>query len=272
MLQRFFHASSLLSRTCRVATPPPLLRQQPINQSHRRLTLAAAAAGLSAATAAAAAVAAATTPMASCESAPRSRGRVLCLHGVNLNMFGKRDPATYGTATLSDIDNQLRQLASQLGVDVECYQTNHEGELVERIHRAHIDDECDVVLINAGAWTHYSYGLRDALAILTVPVIEVHMSNIHAREDMAGSQGEQMRHHSVVSPLAKGIVAGFGLQSYLLGLRAASELIGATRAPAAAPAAAPAPAATAPEPSAAPPAKTLTKHDSKVRSPFGNLG
>ena len=259
MLQRCYRAHSLLTRTCRVATPL-LLRQQPLKQSQRRLTLAAAA-GLSAA--AAAAVAAATAPLASCESAPALRApRVLCLHGINLNMFGKRDPATYGTATLGDIDDQLRQLAAQLGVDVECYQTNHEGELVERIHRAHIGGECDVVLINAGAWTHYSYGLRDALAILTVPVIEVHMSNIHAREDMAGSTGEQMRHHSVVSPLAKGIVAGFGLQSYLLGLRAASELIAATRTAPAAPVA----------PPAAPPAKALTKHPSKAKSPFGNVG
>ena len=139
-------------------------------------------------------------------------------------MFGKRDASTYGTATLNDIDTSLRSLATELNVEVECYQTNHEGEMVERIHRAHSDGTA-AVMINAGAWTHYSYGLRDALAILNVPIIEVHMSNIHAREDMAGSQGEQMRHHSVVSPLAKGIVAGFGVQSYVLGLRAAVELL-----------------------------------------------
>ena len=124
--------------------------------------------------------------------------------------------------------------------------------------------------------------LRDALAVLTAPVVEVHMSNIHAREDMAGSKGEQMRHHSVVSPLARGIVAGFGVNSYLLGLRAASELIAATRPPpaaavAAVPAVAPVPPVApilpvAAVPPAEPPTKVMTKRDSKARSPFGNLG
>ena len=184
---------------------------------------------------------------------------MLCLHGINLNMFGKRDPGTYGTATLLDIDTQLGAVAAELGAHVECFQTNYEGEMVERIHRAHADGAYDVVMINAGAWTHYSYGLRDALAILTVPVVEVHMSNIHAREDMAGSQGEQMRHHSVVSPLAKGIVAGFGVQSYLLGLRAAVDL--ARMAAASAAAAPPPPEKQAP-----------AKKGSKATSPFGTIG
>ena len=142
--------------------------------------------------------------------------RILVLHGVNLNMFGKRDPAQYGTITLDEINQKLKDLAKELGVEIETFQTNHEGEICEKIHQAHLD-KVDAVVINAGAWTHYSIALRDALAILKVPIIEVHMSNIHAREEF--------RHLSHVSPLAKGIIAGFGVQSYLLGLRAAVELI-----------------------------------------------
>lgn len=138
--------------------------------------------------------------------------KVLILNGINLNMFGKRDPAQYGTATLAEIDAQVIALGSELGVEVECFQTNFEGQMAERIHRAHQEGVAAVV-INAGAWTHYSYGLRDALAILKCPIIEVHMSNIHARE--------AFRHHSVIAELAKGQIAGFGVESYLLGLRAA---------------------------------------------------
>ena len=138
--------------------------------------------------------------------------KFLVLHGINLNMFGKRDPAQYGTITLAQIDDQIRALAKELGVEVECFQTNIEGEMAARIHRAHADGT-DGVLINAGAWTHYSYGIRDALAILKAPIIEVHMSNIHAREEF--------RHHSVIGSIAKGQIAGFGVESYLLGLRAA---------------------------------------------------
>jgi len=138
--------------------------------------------------------------------------KFLVLHGINLNMFGKRDPAQYGTVTLAQIDAQVQALGKELGVQVECFQTNIEGEMAARIHRAH-EDGTDGVLINAGAWTHYSYGIRDALAILKAPIIEVHMSNIHAREEF--------RHHSVIGPIAKGQIAGFGVESYLLGLRAA---------------------------------------------------
>jgi 3-dehydroquinate dehydratase-2 len=137
---------------------------------------------------------------------------ILVLHGINLNMFGKRDPAQYGTTTLDEINTQVTSLGQELGVQVECYQTNFEGEMAERIHRAHADG-VQAVVINAGAWTHYSYGIRDALAILKCPIIEVHMSNIHARE--------AFRHHSVIADIAKGQIAGFGVDSYLLGLRAA---------------------------------------------------
>ncbi|MEK6346889.1 MAG: type II 3-dehydroquinate dehydratase [Burkholderia sp.] len=142
---------------------------------------------------------------------------VLMLHGINHNMFGKRDPVQYGTITLAEIDDSLTAIGRDLGVAVESFQTNHEGEMCERIHRA-FSDGVDAVLINAGAWTHYSYGIRDALAILTVPVVEVHMSNIHARE--------AFRHHSVFAEVVKGQICGFGVDSYLLALRAA---VGAVR-------------------------------------------
>ncbi len=137
--------------------------------------------------------------------------KILMLHGINHNMFGKRDPVQYGTVTLAEIDAKLVALGAELGVEVESFQTNHEGEMVERIHRG-FEDGVDGVLINAGAWTHYSYGIRDALAILTVPVVELHMSNIHARESF--------RHHSVFAEIVLGQIAGFGVDSYLLGLRA----------------------------------------------------
>jgi len=143
--------------------------------------------------------------------------KFLVLHGINLNMFGKREPGVYGTATLADIDAALGKLASELRVEIECFQTNHEGEICERIHAVVADTTFAGVIINAGAWTHYSYGLRDALAMLKVPIVEVHMSNIHARE--------AFRAHSVIAPLARGQVCGFGVDSYLLGLRAAVSLV-----------------------------------------------
>jgi len=138
--------------------------------------------------------------------------KVLMLHGINHDMFGKRDPKQYGTVTLDDIDASLQALAAELGAQVTSFQTNCEGAMVERIHKAHLDN-VDAVLINAGAWTHYSYGIRDALAILTCPVVELHMSNIHARE--------AFRHVSVFAEIVKGQICGFGVDSYLLALRAA---------------------------------------------------
>lgn len=142
--------------------------------------------------------------------------KVLTLHGINLNMFGKRDPKHYGTSTLADIDNSMKALGKELGAEVESFQTNCEGEMVSRIHQA-FQEGVDAVVINAGAWTHYSYGLRDALAILTCPIIEVHMSNVHAREEF--------RHYSVFGQLARGQICGFGVESYLLGLRAAVSAV-----------------------------------------------
>jgi 3-dehydroquinate dehydratase-2 len=137
---------------------------------------------------------------------------ILMLHGINLNMFGKRDPKQYGTATLAEIDTQMQAMGRELGAEVISFQTNHEGEMCGRIHAAYTED-IDAVLINAGAWTHYSYGIRDALAILKVPVVELHMSNIHARE--------AFRHVSVFAEIVTGQISGFGVESYFLALRAA---------------------------------------------------
>ena len=147
--------------------------------------------------------------------------KILVLNGINLNMFGKRDPAQYGSVTLAEINANLKLLAKELGVKIDHFQTNNEGAMCERIHKA-FNDGVDAVLINAGAWTHYSYGIRDALAILKCPIYEVHMSNIHARE--------AFRHHSVIAEIAKGQIAGFGVDGYLLALRAAMSAVSAVSA------------------------------------------
>lgn len=138
--------------------------------------------------------------------------KILMLHGVNHNMFGQRDPKHYGTLTLADIDGKLQALGEELSADISSFQTNHEGAMCERIHQA-FREGVDAVLINAGAWTHYSYAIRDALAILTCPVVEVHMSNVYAREEF--------RHVSVFGDIVLGKITGFGVDSYLLALRAA---------------------------------------------------
>jgi 3-dehydroquinate dehydratase-2 len=142
------------------------------------------------------------------------------LHGINHDMFGKRDPKQYGTTTLAEIDARLQALGRELDTEVTSFQTNHEGAMCERIHQAYAEG-MDAVLINAGAWTHYSYGIRDALAILTCPIVELHMSNIHARE--------AFRHHSVFAEIVRGQICGFGVDSYLLGLRAAVSAVSAAR-------------------------------------------
>ena len=143
------------------------------------------------------------------------------LHCINHNMFGNRDPVQYGTITLAEIDDHLHVLARELGVEVVSFQTNSEGALCDRIHQG-FTEGMDAVLINAGAWTHYSYGIRDALAILTVPIVELHMANIHARE--------AFRHVSVFAEIVKGQICGFGVDSYLLALRAAVSAARAAKA------------------------------------------
>ena len=142
--------------------------------------------------------------------------KILLLNGVNLNMFGHRDPKQYGTVTLAQIEQKIQTLGTELGAEVECFQTNFEGAMCERVHQA-FRDQVDAVLINAGAWTHYSMALRDAVAILTCPVVELHMSNIHAREPF--------RHHSVLADIVRGQICGFGADSYELALRAAISAV-----------------------------------------------
>ena len=142
--------------------------------------------------------------------------KILMLHGINHDMFGKRDLRQYGTITLDEINALLAGLGKELGATVETFQTNHEGALCERIHQG-FKEGVDAVLINAGAWTHYSYGIRDALAMLTCPIVEVHMSNVHARE--------AFRHVSVFADIVTGQICGFGVDSYLLALRAAVSAV-----------------------------------------------
>ena len=140
--------------------------------------------------------------------------KFMLLHGVNHNMFGKRNPEQYGTITLDDINGRVMALADELNVSVTCFQTNSEGAMVDKIHEAYLE-KYDGVLINAGAWTHYSYAISDALEMLECPIIELHMSNVHKREEF--------RHHSVISPIASGIIIGLGADVYTLGLRALAD-------------------------------------------------
>ncbi len=144
-----------------------------------------------------------------------SDAKILVLHGPNLNLLGSREPEIYGRETLADIDARLNALAAELGVAVEARQSNHEGELVTWIQQAGAEG-FGAVIINAGAYTHTSIAVRDALGACDLPVIEVHLSNIYKRE--------AFRHTSLISGVAVGQIAGFGAQSYLLALRAAVEL------------------------------------------------
>ena len=136
--------------------------------------------------------------------------RILVLHGPNLNMLGLREPDIYGTITLADVNAQIATLAAELGLEVEIFQSNHEGQLVDKIQAAR--EQCDALVINAGAYTHTSVALLDALLSVGLPVVEVHLSNLYKREEF--------RHHSYIARAAIGQICGFGVDSYLLGVRA----------------------------------------------------
>ncbi len=141
--------------------------------------------------------------------------KILVIHGPNLNLLGKREPEIYGTFTLADIQERLSALAAELGVEVSFFQSNHEGELVQKIQDAM--GEYKAIVINPGAYTHTSVALRDAISSTGIPTVETHISNIYRREDF--------RRHSYISGVAVGQITGFGPDSYLLALRAAVALV-----------------------------------------------
>ena len=133
--------------------------------------------------------------------------KFLIVNGVNLNLTGKREKGVYGSATLEEINEKIAAYCKNNGDEVVFYQSNVEGELVNKLHEAFLGKTCDAILLNAGAFTHYSYALRDAIAAIDIPVVEVHISNVHARE--------AFRHASVLSEVCKGVVCGLGVGSYL---------------------------------------------------------
>lgn len=140
--------------------------------------------------------------------------KVLVIHGPNLNLLGTREPDVYGSQTLDQINTQIEELALRHKVEIVCFQSNHEGEIVDRIQAAggSGSGRADAIIINAAAYTHYSIAIRDALSAVGIPSIEVHLSNVHARESF--------RHTSVIAAACRGLIAGFGAQSYLLALEA----------------------------------------------------
>lgn len=136
--------------------------------------------------------------------------KILVMHGPNLNLLGEREPGIYGSDTFDSINSEIIAHAERLGFDCEIFQSNGEGELIDRLHAARLD--CAGVVLNAGAYTHYSYAIRDAIAAIKIPVVEVHLSNIHSRDEF--------RHTSVIAPVCMGQISGFGKHSYILGLEA----------------------------------------------------
>ena len=141
--------------------------------------------------------------------------KILVILGPNLNMVGVREKGIYGEETAQSISEQIKSFAEKEGFWAEIYQSNHEGDLIDKIHSAR--ESFDGVVINAGALTHYSYALRDAIACVKLPFVEVHMSNIHAREEF--------RHKSVIAPVCAGQIAGFGKNSYFLAIMALKDLM-----------------------------------------------
>ena len=141
--------------------------------------------------------------------------KILVIHGPNLNMLGKREPHIYGHESLDAINTGLQARGDQLGLEVETFQSNHEGEIVDKIQRAMAD--CHGIVINPAAYTHTSVAIRDALAMLDIPVIEIHLTNIHQREPF--------RHQSMISDIAAARIAGFGSHGYILGLEGLSKIL-----------------------------------------------
>jgi len=142
--------------------------------------------------------------------------KVLVIHGPNLNLLGQREPEVYGKVTLSEIDTALKKAAKENGIELETFQSNHEGEIVDRIGRSS-EEGVDVIIINPAAFTHTSVAIRDAIAAVKIPAIEVHLSNIYAREEF--------RQKSMIAPVVVGQISGFGIESYLLALEAAVSII-----------------------------------------------
>lgn len=141
--------------------------------------------------------------------------KILVINGVNMNMLGLRETEKYGTMTLKDLEKDLYAFSFEIGIDIETFQSNFEGEIVEKIHNA--KDNFDGIVINAGAYTHTSIAIRDAISAINVPALEVHMTNIYKREEF--------RHHSYLAPVCIGQISGFGINSYKLGLKAVVDYL-----------------------------------------------
>jgi 3-dehydroquinate dehydratase-2 len=141
--------------------------------------------------------------------------KIIVIHGPNLNLLGKREPDTYGNVTFDELNNMLRKAALKAGVELGIAQSNHEGEIVDIIQKT--DGKFEAIIINPGAYTHTSIAIRDAIAAVGIPVVEVHISNIYKREDF--------RHKSYISEVAVGVISGFGISGYMLGIRAALSIL-----------------------------------------------
>lgn len=142
--------------------------------------------------------------------------KLLLINGPNLNRLGKREPHIYGSVTLSDVEKNLTEFAKTLNTEIDCFQSNHEGAIIDAIHEA--EEKYDGIVMNPAAFTHYSYAIRDAIAGITVPVVEIHISNIHTREEF--------RHTSVIAPVTIGQIVGLGIYGYKLALMAMLEHLG----------------------------------------------